>query len=144
MDRSQIESLLPHRPPMLLVDRLDTCEPGVRAVGVHEVRPDAFWCAGHFPGEPVMPGVLIAEAMAQVAALIHLAAHPEAAGSTVLLAGLDAVRFRRAVRPGDTLTIEVTATQSKRGIYRFEATARVGDQRVANGELIAAVGKAGG
>lgn len=144
MDRARIEALLPHRPPMLLVDRLDRCEPGVRAVGVHEVRHDAFWCAGHFPGEPVMPGVLIAEAMAQVAALIHLAAHPEAAGSTVLLAGLDGVRFRRAVRPGDTLVIEVEATQSKRGIYRFTAVARVGDQRVANGELIAAVGKAGG
>ena len=143
MTRERILELLPHRPPFLLVDRLESCEPGESAVGIHEVREDAFWCVGHFPGNPVMPGVLIAEALAQVAALIHLAAHPDAAGSTVLLAGMDKLRFRKPVRPGDTLRLEVQAAGSRRGIYRFEATATVDGARVANGQFIAAVADAG-
>ena len=112
-------------------------------IGLHEVREDAFWCAGHFPGNPVMPGVLIAEALAQVAALIHLSAHPEAAGSTVLLAGMDKLRFRKPVRPGCTLRLKVEAAGARRGIYKFDATAFVGDQRVANGQFIAAVAEPG-
>lgn len=143
MDRERILDLLPHRPPFLMVDRLESCEPGQRATGILEVREDAFWCAGHFPGNPVMPGVLIAEALAQVAALIHLSAHPDAAGSTVLLAGMDKLRFRKPVRPGDTLRLAVEAVGARRGIYRFEATAFVGEDRVANGQFIAAVADAG-
>lgn len=105
MDRTWIESLLPHRDPMLLVDRVIEIEPGVQAVAVHEVRADAFWCRGHFPGEPIMPGVLIAEALAQTAALVHLAASTEDRGQPVYLVGMDKMRFRRPVRPGDTLTL---------------------------------------
>ena len=144
MERDAIMELLPHRPPFLMVDRLVDVAPGQRAVGEHEVREDAFWTAGHFPGNPVMPGVLIAEALAQVAALIHLTAHPEAAGSTVLLAGMDKLRFRKPVRPGDTLRLEVEAVGSRRGIYRFEAQALVEGQRVANGQFIAAVAEPAG
>lgn len=144
IDRDRILQLLPHRPPFLLVDRLVECDPGQRAVGIHEVRDDAFWTVGHFPGNPVMPGVLIAEALAQVAALIHLTAHPDAAGSTVLLAGMDKLRFRKPVRPGDTLRLVVEATGARRGIYRFSATAFVGEDRVANGEFLAAVARADG
>lgn len=143
MERERILELLPHRPPFLMVDRLVEVDPGKSAVGIHEVREDAFWTVGHFPGNPVMPGVLIAEALAQVAALIHLSAHPDAAGSTVLLAGMDKLRFRKPVRPGDTLRLQVEATGARRGIYRFDATAFVGDLRVANGQFIAAVAEAG-
>jgi len=139
MERPDIEALLPHRGDFLLVDRLIEVNPGERAVGVHEVRADAFWCAGHFPGNPVMPGVLIAEALAQVAALVQLSAHPEAARRTVLLAGMDKMRFRRPVQPGQTLRLEVRATGSRRGIYRFEASATVDGQRVATGHFLAAM-----
>ena len=139
MDRDQIMALLPHRPPMLMVDRILEMEPGKRAVGEHDVLEDAFWCVGHFPGDPMMPGVLIAESMAQVAALIHLAAHPDAGGSTVLLAGMDKLRFRKPVRPGDVLRLEVEAVNARRGIYQFEAVAMVDGIRVANGRFLAAV-----
>ena len=139
MERPEIEAILPHRGDFLMVDRVVEVDPGERVVGVHEVRPDAFWCAGHFPGNPVMPGVLIAEALAQVAALVQLTANPEASGRTVLLAGMDKMRFRRPVRPGQTLRLEVKATGSRRGIYRFEATATVDGQRVATGQFLAAM-----
>jgi 3-hydroxyacyl-[acyl-carrier-protein] dehydratase len=139
MDREQIMALLPHRPPMLMVDRIVEIEPGHRAVGEHDVTAAAFWCQGHFPGDPVMPGVLIAEALAQVAALVHLAAHPDAGGSTVLLAGMDKLRFRKPVRPGDVLRLEVEAVNARRGIYQFDAVAHVDGKRVANGRFLAAV-----
>ena len=141
MNSEDLIGLLPHQPPMLLVDRVIEADPGERILAEHVVREDAFWCAGHFPGNPVMPGVLIAEALAQTAALVHLAAHPEAGGSTVLLAGMDKLRFRKPVRPGDTLTLDVSAISCRRGIYQFQAEARVGDTRVANGMLLAAVAR---
>lgn len=137
MDRAFVESLLPHRDPVLFVDRVVEIEPGVRAVAVHEVRADAFWCAGHFPGEPIMPGVLVAEALAQTAALVHLAAHPEDRGRPVYLVGMDKLRFRRPVRPGDTLKLEVRKTGERRRMATFEAEATVDGQRVANGTFLA-------
>lgn len=137
MDRARIEELLPHRDPMLFVDRVVEIEPGVRAVAVHDVRPDAFWCVGHFPGEPIMPGVLIAEALAQTAALVHLAEHPDDRGRPVYLVGMDKLRFRRPVRPGDTLRLEVRKVSERRRMATFEAEATVDGQRVANGSFLA-------
>lgn len=139
MERDEILSLLPHREPFLMVDRLLEVEPGVRAVGLKQVRADEDWVRGHFPGNPILPGVLIAEALAQVAALIFLAGNRERAGATVYLVGMDRMRFRRPVRPGDELRLEVAVTGSKRRIWMFDGTATVGGERVADGSFLATV-----
>ena len=139
MDRAQIERLLPHREPFLLVDRVVEIEPGRSAVAEHDVTEDAFWCRGHFPGNPVMPGVLIAESLAQVAALLFLAQDPAKTESTVYLVGMDKMRFRAPVRPGDTLRLEVSLTDLRRRMCTFEARALVEGRRVATGQFMATI-----
>lgn len=139
MDRSEIERLLPHRPPFLFVDRVDEIEPGVRAVGLKHVGDDEFWIPGHFPGEPIMPGVLIGEALAQVAALVFLSESPDRAGQAVYLVGMDKMRFRKPVRPGDDLVLDVKVTDKRRRMWFFDAVATVGGQRVADGQFLATV-----
>jgi len=138
LDREMILTMLPHRPPFLLVDEVTELEPGVSATGRLFVDPDAFWTAGHFPGEPIMPGVLISEALAQVAGLIFVSANQEKKGHSLYLVGMDKMRFRRPVRPGDTLDLAVSVFEQRRSIWRFKATARVDGQRVADGQLMAA------
>ena len=139
MDREEIEQLLPHRDPFLMVDRLVELDAGQRAVGTKAVRADQDWARGHFPGDPIFPGVLITEALAQVAALIFLADNRDRAGSAVYLVGLDKIRFRRPVRPGEELRLEVTVTGRKRRIWIFEGKATVDGQRVADGSFLATV-----
>lgn len=139
MDRSEIERLLPHRPPFLMVDRVEEIEPGVRAIAVKHVGGDEFWVPGHFPGDPIMPGVLIAEALAQVAALVFLSASDDRAGRAVYLVGMDKMRFRRPVRPGDDLVLDVKVTDKRRRMWFFDAVATVGGQRVADGQFLATV-----
>jgi 3-hydroxyacyl-[acyl-carrier-protein] dehydratase len=136
IDRDGLQRILPHRPPMLLVDAIVEIEPGRRAVGVHRVTDED--CAGHFPGHPVMPGVKIAEALAQVAAVIFLGDAPQNQGKPVYLAGLDRFRFRRPVRPGEELRLEVRVEQARHAVIRFVAEATVGGRRVANGQILAA------
>ena len=140
LDRAGIEALLPHREPFLFLDRATVVEPGKHATAEHDVRPDAFWVPGHFPQEAVMPGVLIAEAMAQVAALAVLAGQQENAGKATYLVGYDKLRFRKPVRPGDTLTVEARLEGIRRGMATLTATAFVGEDRVANGTLMAVLG----
>jgi 3-hydroxyacyl-[acyl-carrier-protein] dehydratase len=139
MDRDEILELLPHRDPFLMVDRLIEVDPGQRAVGTKAVRADEDWARGHFPGNPIFPGVLITEALAQVAALVFLAAHRDRAGSTVYLVGVDKIRFRRPVRPGEELRLEVTVTGQKRRIWMFDGRATVDGERVADGSFLATV-----
>lgn len=139
MDRDEILRLLPHRDPFLMVDRLVELEPGKRAVGIKDVRADEDWARGHFPGDPIFPGVLITEALAQVAALIFLAGHQDHAGATVYLVGVDKIRFRRPVRPGEALRLAVEVTGQKRRIWTFDGRATVGDERVAEGSFLATV-----
>ena len=140
MEREQIEALLPHREPFLLVDRLIEVEPNSRAVGIKVVRADEEWARGHFPGNPILPGVLITEALAQVAALIYLSGHPERAGATFYLVGVDKMRFRRIVRPGDVLRLEVSLTSNRRRLWIFDALATTLDgERVATGSILATV-----
>jgi len=136
IDSDEIRQILPHRPPMLLVDAVIEFRAEERAVGVHTVTEED--CAGHFPGNPVMPGVKIAEALAQVAAIIFLAEPPSHRGHPVYLTGLDRFRFRKPVLPGDQLRLEVTLEQARRGLYRFVAEATVDGERVANGTILAA------
>lgn len=139
MNRDEILALLPHRDPFLMVDAVVEMEPGRRAVGVKHVRADEDWARGHFPGNPVFPGVLVAEGLAQVAALVFLAGNRDRAGAVFYLLGMDKMRFRKVVRPGDELRLEVELTGCKRRIWMFDARATVGGARVADGSFMATV-----
>lgn len=142
LDRAGIEALLPHRDPFLFVDRVVELDAGERAVAEHDVLATASWVPGHFPADAVMPGVLIAEAMAQTAALAYLAGGepgPDGAVGAIYLVGYDKLRFRKPVRPGSVLRLEARLQGVRRRMATFEADAFVGEDRVANGTLIATV-----
>lgn len=135
IEREEIERILPHRPPALLVDRIVELDAGVRGVGTRLVTDED--CAGHFPGHPVLPGVKVAEALAQVAAIVFLEGDTLRRGKPVYLVGLDGFRFRRVVRPGDELRLEVRVDQVRRSMVRLAVSASVGGERVAEGEILA-------
>ncbi len=134
----QLQGVLPHRPPFLFVDRILSCEPGVRAVGVKCVAANEPFFAGHFPGRPIMPGVLIIEALAQVGA-VALLSLPEFRGRVALFGGVDDVRFRHPVVPGDVLRLEVEITRRMRRLGKGRGVATVDGQRACEGELTFAV-----
>lgn len=125
---------LPHRYPFLLVDRILEVEPGKRIVGLKNVSIGEPFFAGHFPGQPVMPGVLIVEAMAPVAAVL-LMLQPEAEGHIVHLVGIKDMHFRRVVRPGDQLITEVVFLGGRARFGKAHATVIVNGEMVAHGEL---------
>jgi 3-hydroxyacyl-[acyl-carrier-protein] dehydratase len=132
---AEIRELIPHRYPFLLVDRIEELEPGVRAVGIKNVTQNEPFFQGHFPGYPVMPGVLIIEAMAQVGA-VGVMAGGEHKDKLALFAGIDGVRFRRQVLPGDVLTIEVQIERLKGRVGRGRGRAEVSGERVCEAELM--------
>jgi len=138
LTRAQIEEILPHREPFLLIDEVLELEPGRRVVARREVRADDPWFAGHFPGRPVMPGVLIVEAMAQTGAVAVLV-EEENRGRIAFFAGIDDCRFKRVVEPGDVLTLTCEIDQVRGPIGRGKATAHVGDELAARGTLTFAV-----
>ena len=127
LDRDGIRAIIPHREPFLLVDEVTELRPGVRAVGRYLVKPDDWYLAGHFPGNPIMPGVLQVEALAQLGAVCGLA-HPDFAGKLALFAGIDDVRFKRIVRPGDVLELECRITRLRGPIGKADASAHVGGE----------------
>jgi 3-hydroxyacyl-[acyl-carrier-protein] dehydratase len=138
LGREEIEAILPHREPFLLIDEVLELEPGERVVARKMVRPDEWYLKGHFPGRPVMPGVLIVEAMAQTGAVAVLS-QEENRGRIALFAGIDDVRFKRIVEPGDELELECRLEAVRGPVGRGKATARVGDELAARGTLTFAV-----
>lgn len=138
MDINEIQALLQHRYPFLLVDRILELEPGNRAVGVKNVTINEAFFNGHFPGNPIMPGVLIVEAMAQVGGILLLATTGNE-GKLAFFAGIDKMRFRRPVVPGDQLVTEVTLTKRKGDIGRVAVVGKVDGQVVAEGVYLFAL-----
>jgi 3-hydroxyacyl-[acyl-carrier-protein] dehydratase len=136
----QIKEIIPHRYPFLLIDRITELEPGKRAVGMKNVTVNEPFFPGHFPDYAVMPGVLIIEALAQVGAVSVLSLE-ENKGKIAFFAGIDQVRFKEQVRPGDTLVLEVEMTALRRGIGKGHGIARVAERVVAEGDLMFALGK---
>jgi 3-hydroxyacyl-[acyl-carrier-protein] dehydratase len=141
MDIHQILKRLPHRYPMLLVDKVLELDKGQRIRAVKNVTINEPFFGGHYPNRPVMPGVLMIEALAQAAALLAFES-----GETVLdenmvyyFVGIDGARFKRPVEPGDQLILEVSLGRSKGGIYKFSAKALVGDELAVEAELMCAV-----
>jgi 3-hydroxyacyl-[acyl-carrier-protein] dehydratase len=142
MDIRQIMSLLPHGYPFLLIDRILEIEPGKRIVGIKNVTYNEPFFPGHFPGRPIMPGVLIIEAMAQTAGVLAFKSIPEEGqGKPVLFLGLDNVRFRKPVVPGDQLRMELEITRHRQAIWGFKGKAFVEDKLVAEAELLAMLGE---
>jgi 3-hydroxyacyl-[acyl-carrier-protein] dehydratase len=138
--RDVIERLIPHRPPFLLVDEILELEPGKRVVGRREVRADDWWFAGHFPGRPVMPGVLTIEAIAQAGAVAVLADAANT-GKVPFFAGIDDCRFKRVVEPGDVLTLECEFTRVRGPLAKGQGRALVGEEVAAEALLTVFVGE---
>lgn len=135
----EIMEIIPHRHPFLLIDTIERLEPGVGAVGKKCVSGNEPFFAGHFPGNPVMPGVLIIEALAQVGAVAMLSL-PEMKGKTAYFAGIDKAKFRRKVLPGDVLLLETIITKVKGPVGVGRAVATVDGRKVAEAELTFAIG----
>ena len=141
MDIHEILQNLPHRLPMLLVDRVLECEPGKRILAIKNVSMNEPFFTGHFPHHPVMPGVLIIEALAQAAAILSfktLGTRPDDK-SVYYFVGIDEARFKKPVSPGDQLVLDVSLDRLLRGLWKFSAQARVGDALVAEAKLMCTV-----
>lgn len=145
LDIDRIMKLLPHRYPILLVDRVLELEPGARIVAIKNVSMNEPYFQGHFPGHPVMPGVLIIEAMAQAAAVLTYVTlqTSQEAGAMFYFAGIDGARFKRLVQPGDQLRMEVTMDRVKRGIGKFTGRALVDGEVACEAEMTCASRKTG-
>lgn len=134
MSVEDIMKVIPHRYPFLLIDRIVELEPGVRAVAIKQVTINEPFFQGHFPDYPIMPGVLIVEALAQTGAVAGMVL-PENQGKIALFAGIESVRFRKPVVPGDSLRLEVTIEAMKRGIGKASAKATVDGAPACEGML---------
>lgn len=139
LDIQQIQSIIPHRYPFLLVDRILEIEEGKRAVGIKNVSANEAYFAGHFPEYPVMPGVLIVEALAQVGAVVLLQSE-ENRGRLAFFAGIDNCRFKKQVKPGDQLRLEVEILRARGAIGKGKGIAAVDGELVCETELMFALG----
>lgn len=137
LDIKGIMEILPHRYPFLLVDRIVEFEQGKTITGLKNVTVNEPFFQGHFPGEPVMPGVLILEAMAQVGGILACLSDPEMIGRLVYFAGVDKARFRRVVRPGDQLVMKLEMIKQKGKVIKMAGKAYVDEQLATEAELMA-------
>jgi 3-hydroxyacyl-[acyl-carrier-protein] dehydratase len=134
LDAAAIEAIIPHRAPFRFVDEIVELEPGVRAVGRLAITGEEWFLAGHFPGNPIVPGVIMTEAAAQTAAVCALT-HPDHQGKFGVFAAIDDLRFSRLVRPGDVLDMEIVVERLRGRLGRVRATIRVGDEQAVSGAL---------
>jgi 3-hydroxyacyl-[acyl-carrier-protein] dehydratase len=139
LDTLQIQELLPHRYPFLLVDKVIECEPKVRLLACKNVTFNEPFFQGHFPKQPVFPGVLMLEALAQATALLTSQSDDQfGTGTTYFLAGIDKARFKKQVGPGDQLMLEVIYVKSRRNIWSFECRAEVDGELAASANIMCA------
>ena len=138
LNNIQIQEIIPHRYPFLLVDKIVEMSVGERAVGIKNVTINEPFCQGHFPGNPIMPGVLMVEALAQVGAVAILSME-EYKGKLAVFTGIENVRFKRQVVPGDTLRLEVEIISLRRNIGKGKAIATVDGQVAVKGEIMFAI-----
>jgi len=143
MDLQRILELIPHRYPFLMIDRVKECEPRKRVVAVKNVSANEPYFQGHFPGRPIMPGVLILEAFAQAAILAMLAEDKPRTDQIYYYLGIDDARFKKPVVPGDQLELEVTFDRAMRGIGKFKCVARVAADVVAEATILCTIAPAG-
>jgi 3-hydroxyacyl-[acyl-carrier-protein] dehydratase len=143
LDSQAIQELLPHRYPFLLVDRIIELVPRVRIVGIKQVSINEPFFQGHFPGAPVMPGVLVVEALAQVGAVLALREIEDRDEKLVMFTGIKEARFRRPVVPGDTLTLEVIALRIGSRVQRMRGQAKVEGQIVADADIMSVIADRG-
>ncbi|CCK86249.1 (3R)-hydroxymyristoyl-[acyl-carrier-protein] dehydratase 1 [Lactobacillus equicursoris DSM 19284 = JCM 14600 = CIP 110162] len=139
LDSTAIQKIIPHRYPMLLIDKVVELAPGERAVAIRNVTIHEEIFQGHFPGNPVMPGVLIIESLAQTGA-VALLSQPEFAGKTAYFGGINKARFRKMVKPGDTMRLEVTLEKVKGHIGKGIGVASVDGEKAATAELTFMIG----
>ncbi|MEY4719913.1 MAG: 3-hydroxyacyl-[acyl-carrier-protein] dehydratase FabZ [Pseudomonadota bacterium] len=139
LDILQIQELLPHRYPFLLIDRVVECEPGVRLKALKNVSFNEPFFQGHFPQQPIMPGVLIMEALAQATALLTSQSASDIGKAIYYLAGIDGARFKKQVVPGDQLLLEVTYLKHKRHLWSFDCRAEVDGELAASAQIMCAV-----
>ncbi|WP_130805901.1 3-hydroxyacyl-ACP dehydratase FabZ [Senegalia massiliensis] len=135
LDNMEIQKIIPHRYPFLLVDKIVELEEGKKAIGIKNVTINEPFFQGHFPNNPLMPGVLMVEAMAQVGAVAVMTLE-ENKDKLAVFTGIDKIRFKRQVRPGDTLTMEVELITMKRGIGKANAVAKVDGEIACKGTLM--------
>ena len=141
LNKEEIMEIIPHRDPFLLIDEIVELEPGVRAVGKKYLKPDEFWFKGHFPQEPVQPGVLTIEMLAQTGAVCSLSM-PENKGKIAYFAGIDKAKFRNKALPGDTLIHEVEVIKARGPVAVCKATATVDGKKIVTAELTSMLGDA--
>jgi 3-hydroxyacyl-[acyl-carrier-protein] dehydratase len=138
MDIKEIQKFLPHRYPFLLVDRIIEIEPGTKAIGIKNVTFNEGFFQGHFPGQPIMPGVLIIEAMAQVAGLLAFCSGANV-GKTVYFMSIEKAKFRKPVVPGDQLRLEINVLHQRGNVWKFSGNAIVEEKVAAEAEFTAMV-----
>lgn len=138
-DAVAIQRILPHRYPFLLVDKIIELEPRVRIVGIKQVTANEQFFVGHFPGAPVMPGVLQIEALAQVGAILALREFGDSSSKIPFFSGIEAARFRKPVVPGDTLVLEVTALRTGSKVQKMKGVATVDGRVTAEAEIMSVI-----